>query len=562
MPELKVYVRLLSDWTHGAGHRGEGADVATQRDQAGRVLLRGTHLTGLLREAVGEVLDALTVNAPAAAPIWQAWRQVLCGTATQQGLLVMRTATAATADAVTSVLRPGIRIDPITGTAADDHLRHIERAGATELISRVVLRDRDSLDRDWVWQPVALEAAWLITETALGLVEYVGGNRRRGAGQTHLELQRDRPGRPLGRRLADLAKKPVPPPVPRPRQTPRLIASAEPLSYIVAHVAVVPHQPLTLNAGVRSNVLLSHPYLTGTAVLKWLHWRMRDLAATDEIVRDAVVSGALLAGNGYPTVDGEQCWPAPLTPAATDPYHHWVRHTQPFTVHEPVTTALIPHNRIDPATGRTLTEAGFYAVMALTPHTTFLAEIRIAEQVAERLPPQWWLTLSGDADLGGKPGAAYGRCTMTVTLPDPAPPPPLTPDEGLLHVWLLSDLYLRGLGFAHATVDDLVSALAVQGVGVSTPADPDMWPMGTIRYRRIDSWTANAPRPTLTTLAAGSVVSIPWNGAGTEELAQIAATGLGERRAEGYGRLSLQHPLTRDATRAFRPPAAPVGAVR
>ena len=532
MISREVSITLESDWTHGSGQRGDdNADIAIQRDASGRPLLRGTHLTGLVREALPEVIAMLVKESAKDKAVWKSWLTVLCGNETHAGALSIRTAYA---DIVTPIgLRPGVAINPDTGTAADDQLRLAQRVGTVKLTTSAVLGERSGDGRRLAWSKDQITAAWLLAEAAMGLVEAVGSERHRGAGRAVIAWADKEPK--LTARLQQLKTKPVPPPAATAETRPRVGGTPVSEEWKRFTVGLTLSDPLHANAGVRSNTMLGHPYLPGTALLPWLHQQLRRIDAED-IVRDAVVNGGLLAGNAYPVVESRPTWPAPLGLSSRG---RWVTQSCPHDFVDGAPMLLVPHNTIDPTKGRTKTEAGFYQVVAIADGSILEAEVLLNTDVCRALPEGWETKIDTSGFFGAKSGAAYGGAKVCVSGGVPATPTTPNASDGSLTVWLLSDLLLRSPSFAAAGVFDVVKALQQLGVGVTDPQLGEVH----VQTKRIDSWSGNAPRPTLITLSAGSTLRLRWDGSGAEVLAKVALTGFGERRAEGFGRMAFQHPL-------------------
>jgi CRISPR-associated protein Csx10 len=77
-------------------------------------------------------------------------------------------------------------------------------------------------------------------------------------------------------------------------------------------------------------------------------------------------------------------------------------------------------------------------------------------------------------------------------------------------------------------------------------SNPDKLLHELVRLRRLDTWHVGwgLPRPSLVALRAGSCMVFQAEGAiDTAKLAQLEASGIGERTAEGYGQVRFNHPL-------------------
>ncbi|MBO4161471.1 RAMP superfamily CRISPR-associated protein [Micromonospora antibiotica] len=173
--------------------------------------------------------------------------------------------------------------------------------------------------------------------------------------------------------------------------------------------------------------------------------------------------------------------------------------------------------------------------------------------------------LDGEHAIGRSRKDDYGHVTVEVLKPGTSVLTERTPpartgyggddvDDGQLVVWLLSDLLLSGPAGEQVTDPNAVGAVLSERIGVTlTLPDPgpDEPPRELVTTRRVESWQRrwSMPRPSLTGLAAGSVIRFHMTGTPDEEaLTRIEATGLGERTAEGYGRVALQPRLLDHAT--------------
>ena len=122
------------------------------------------------------------------------------------------------------------------------------------------------------------------------------------------------------------------------------------------------------------------------------------------------------------------------------------------------------------------------------------------------------------------------------------------PVGGELRVWLLSDVLIRNSRLRPSTnPEDFARALS-EKLGVEIALKPNSLSV-LARTRRIDSWQTRwgLPRPSLVGLSAGSCFLFVTTGEiSSEKLAEVEFTGIGERTAEGYGRLCCNDRLLMD----------------
>lgn len=570
-------VEVGSDWSvgSGAGVPG-GVDAVVRRDAHGLPYLTGTGLTGVLAHAArqaGRALDEAGAGGEGAGEGWAGWVGALFGAEGRPALVAVAPAHA-TAH-VRAVNQPGVALDE-TGTAAPDQLRLVERAAPTVLTSQLRLLDRLGDGRRVVWTADQARAATDVLAAAARLVEGVGADRRRGSGQARCELL----GAPITVERLRALHRAGPPGLPAVAPLPVAVVSASATPGVPAElhrlrITFDLTQPLHASAGRRSNVLRSHAYLPGTTVLAWLHRRMLHLFPGVPGLSSAVTTGGLLAGDATVAAeDGSPGLPVPLaflrrklrglqvpvlnrlvtTPAAEEDLEPWVPMREGWVL--PVgggwawdlpTRVVAMHTSLDAATG-TSTIGGLYAMEAIATGTTLVADVHIRAGLLEQLPDDWTAQLAGPSRLGGKARTEYGGVDVRVDEPQLPPREPPTPGPGgELTVWLLSHYLPAGTGHRLGGIADLVAELVARGVGVADAEPPAPGrPVATAtRTRRIDGWHAASriPRNTLVTLQAGSCLRLPWDDSGAGALTEAAVTGLGARRAEGFGRVAFQHPL-------------------
>ncbi len=205
---------FISDW-----HVGDGAGIPGYIDRIARrdpqdqlPYLPAKTLTGIWRDACEQVATGLDGGSIVG---WHEWVEALFGSQPslsqspaaspltsaiqppdqmpQPARLALRPARlledlrkklveSAVLRAALSFIKPGMHIDAHTGQALDDHLRFEEmiRGGAVlEAPLELALEDLDTVQRD-----AALALLW----AGARVVERLGGNRRRGAGECAFQL--------------------------------------------------------------------------------------------------------------------------------------------------------------------------------------------------------------------------------------------------------------------------------------------------------------------------------------------------------------------------------------
>ena len=116
-------------------------------------------------------------------------------------------------------------------------------------------------------------------------------------------------------------------------------------------------------------------------------------------------------------------------------------------------------------------------------------------------------------------------------------------------IWFTSDVLVRSSGLGPGGgFEDLRGAFKRTGVPIELVDIPpgEMRFRAGVRHRRVDSWSAASHQPRATRMAvqAGSVLRIrPLADDAARRLARLALTGVGELRAQGFGRFVVGHPL-------------------
>ena len=572
-PESVLYVDTLSDWHVGSGTRVPGrVNAVVRRDGDGIPYLPGTTLTGVLRDAcltVARALDDAADDGP-----WQRWHRVLfgdqaaaaggragrrLGPATigigparlSPGLRSQVVGDAALA-AETTFVKPGVRIDPQTGRAADDMLRFVEMARAglpLQADVRIHLPTPDGLGAPGaqrgprpaddqvtpMWQAatalLVLGAAWC---------DRIGGDRRRGAGNVALRwADQDPPGWaewlaqtdwiPAQAR-ASLAPSGGAPGIPAitsgPGWSSRAMtgrradatgAGSLSAGEVTLGLRLACLTPVRVPRQVVGNIVLGHDHIPGAVLLAWLSSRWGE-----DVVREAVAVGGILVRHAYPEINGRRGVPAPFSlfrvrrtgdvvnaavetlpsEPARQVRDRW---TLPDLVDGKVVLREQPrveatHNAISRATQRPDSAAGLYAVEVLPAGTRLRANILVGAALAERLTgtfgARWWELLVGHSRMGSRRHGEYGLADVTVEEPGSGglqPPTRPVPEHGRAFcVWAVSDLVVRGPSLRLAADPaDVLGALTTRLDGGGLRLDWASEGSGVTcaaRTRRRDSW--------------------------------------------------------------------------
>lgn len=207
--ELRFRIKLLSDYHLGAGHGlGRVLDSALQRDADGVPVLRGTTISGLLRNALHELA---TTTALQASLTWQKFRarpefaaHPASGRGAKQGDALFGAPWLAKRWRISSARplgleipqatsqkhwrtgglgahpAPHVRVDPATRRAEDRKL--FVREEGTQNLEFVFTIECQEASSD-----MRVEAALFVA--AARMVRYVGANRRRGRGRCIIRLE-------------------------------------------------------------------------------------------------------------------------------------------------------------------------------------------------------------------------------------------------------------------------------------------------------------------------------------------------------------------------------------
>ena len=592
---------LTSDWgvATGAGVAG-GVDAVVERGEDGRPIIRGTVITGIMREQAlnaAHALDGGRRGGP-----WARLATALFGDVTRPRLVAFSDAPVTAEDGGP---RPatheaiGVSIDKETGTAKDNFLRLFERAGSGSGESAVTLL-AEGLDHSPIaWTQGQRDDARLLLALAARLVTAVGSDRSSGDGDCEAALHDGDTelggtwcaDAVRGLRTAGEVRAPAVPEAPRsaPARL-REPAAGAPAMAVSLPLTIRADAPLVSYDVPYSNEVRSLDFLRGTVLLPWVHSRLRRVLPEDDLVRDAVVTGRLRVDDATPVVDGVRGLPVPLVlsrPKAAGVRQEagevWnrLRSAEPQETHSPLRSGYVFYpgagapdgdraislgapalvgrqsTAVSAATGAAI--AGrLFMVRAIPAGVVLQAEVRVSadlyDAVGDRLPE----VLTGPARLGSRRfSGTYGRAACRVGPPRPLPDPADAALGGAadrLTVWCTSDLLLRSTRLGPVDgIERLLRELGGARLDPDHGARPDdpRYAAG-LRYRRVDGWSAadQQPRASRIAIRAGSAISIrPASkvpdamDALRRHLAGLERDGVGLLREQGYGRVVVGHPL-------------------
>ena len=345
-----------------------------------------------------------------------------------------------------------------------------------------------------------------------------------------------------------------------------------------------------------SNEVRSLDFLRGTVLLPWVHRLLgRECGGDtdDTLVRDAVVNGDLLVSDAVAVVDDRVGLPMPLvlsSPKVERRGRGWITAVnrllveEPEEVHKPLRSgyvfpaadgdrecpAAVDEGRklpplagwsgAPPLTGRQSTahdtatgaakDGQLFLVRALPAGLTLRATVTMSPALHERAGARL-AGLAGeplDARIGARRlSGTFGRALCTFSAARPLTP--AKPVGGETTIWFTSDVLVRSSGLGPGGgFEDLRGAFKRAAVPielVDIPPGEKRFRAG-VRHRRVDSWSAASHQPRATRMAvrAGSVLRIrPLADDAARRLARLALTGVGELRAQGFGRFVVGHPL-------------------
>ncbi|MDO5080952.1 RAMP superfamily CRISPR-associated protein [Buchananella hordeovulneris] len=606
--ELSLEIVFTTDWGIGTGlGRAGGVNAALKRDEDGQPFVPASTLTGAIRQQAFVVADALDEatggGEPSGTATRPSWSQFVTGlfgspqharlvTFTSAHLSTLGAEAAAPTDSETMAAPfhdvVSLAIDADTGTAKNNMLRVIERAAPATLTATARLLEEDQAGNQLRWTKEQREAALLVVGLACRLVDTLGGERTGGDGRCRITPSNEE------QLLSQLQQPPAAPTLPQTASwQAHLCATArqdDDLASFTLDIELC--SPLVSFAVPMSNEVPTLDFLRGTALLPWVHTKLRGHCPDNALVANAVVNGELYVSDALPVVDGVRGLPLPLAltrpktsvarggdsstvaftnrlrAAAGDIPQKQVRHGYLFPAVERGAFGTPPqlgqqHISYD-AVSRTAKTGHLYLARSLPAGMRLRATLHLSTRLAAELSQPLEDLLTGTAQLGSRRlTSTYGKVKVNVSALPKSPPQPDASSAAEVTLWFTSDVLVRSGSLGPCGgVEDLLAEFARRGVELKLADSPDTSAV-FVRYRRIDSWSAagQQPRASRVAIQAGSVLRLQLGDEADRDvvlpkLQRLGELGIGELGAQGFGRFVVNHSFLEQGRRELRELAA------
>lgn len=601
---FRLRLKMQSDWHIGSGAGRPGdVDRLVRRDADNLPYVPAKTLTGIWRDGCERAALGLDNGEPGA---WSRWVPFLFGEQAghmqeelhlkapddlelpRPAALSVRSAhfpkdlrqalrkKDAVREAVTFV-KPGVSISERSGRARANYLRFEElaRAGAElEAQGQIDWHECDEAQK---------RAATSLLLAGAKLVERIGGKRRRGVGRCALTVNDDAGFEVT---LDWIAKQNQPPEPPPPdREIPQALLGAQSVGDWRRYCLVITTRtPLIIARHAVGNLIKTTDYIPGTHLLAVITRSLRKVATEVGVnLNGAIINGGLMVTNATIEVDGAPGRPVPFClfqeklseglKGGEKVYNRFCDDTddkpqlkgyrsgyigwtaeRAMPNYRTVPREVETHNVVKDASQRP-DEAvgGVFSYEAIKACTKLRAEMWLKSSLVEKLETArspWLDALNGEHRLGRSKKDDYGLIKLAVERLDSALAANIDKTAHLT-VWLLSDMLLRDERLRPAaSLEQLRKALERElAVTLTLREDGAQKLLPHLsRQNRTDSWHVGwgLPRPSLVGLAAGTCAVFSVSGKLDEiKLAELEREGLGERRAEGFGRVRFNDPLLR-----------------
>jgi len=464
-------------------------------------------------------------------------------------------------------VKPGVKINRQTGFAETNMLRFEEMARlGTVLETSFNLSINENF----------LGCAKSLLIASAKMVESLGGKRRRGAGKCRIDVE----GTNLVEAIKWLKNNKYPTKF-------DYTENAQPLTKINNKIPAndpwlkIPlilklHSPLAVSFRTIGNVVESLNFLPGAYLLPHI---CKGMAKLKFDINEAIQSGNICILPATPELEGIRSLPVPMalfTPKngkgieerntlvnrllsgnSEDQLKQlregYLNPSSPITAFK-VPMLLQTHNVVEDQTQCPTSEVGgVYSYEAISANDEqgkqliLRSEIRIHQSIANQLGDNWWNNLAGKISLGRSKKDDYGNASISFGQCEKIEGGPAISGNEIF-VWVVSDTLLRNdqSNRADPSAEFLATELGRRlGIDIKPRKSESKGILNEfVRVRRLDTWHVGwgLPRPSLIAIQAGSCMVFKFSGnLDPTKLAEIEASGIGERTAEGYGQVKFNH---------------------
>ncbi|NJM47651.1 MAG: hypothetical protein HC860_17030 [Alkalinema sp. RU_4_3] len=598
-------IEMKSDWHIGSGAGRPGSvDRLVQRDTHNLPYIPAKSLIGIWRDGCELVAQGLDGGE---ASDWQQWVIWLFGgqqlpkdethnpEITPRGAkLAVRSAHMPKAlqeafqgnvllQSMVTFVKPGVKINPHTGSALVDHLHFEEMTRSGTVLHADFGLELKSLSV----QEAKIAKALLVAGASM--VERLGAKRRRGAGRCTIAVKEL--GDLKGAIAALLETKGKPPEIPsgKPpeegdRQTEKLdIETQIDTGWWRIELEAETQSPIIIHKRTVGNHQETQDHIPGTyflpPMLKHLSEYLQKPLGNALIHGDIVISNANLVieemrGQAVPFAifepkakSNETKIHQRLGEGVSEPSdgvqlkglrRGFVCLDQTVLYRDNVDSEISVHNTILDKKQRPDAEiGGIYTYESIPAGLRFRFEVRLRDYLITKSavnPLDKFLKSGIPAQIGRTKKDDYGSVRIRQIDSGKIGSENIAEANGDLIVWLQSDMLLRDARLRPTTDPKILGQKLGEQVGVTlTLVDKPKGGLPPIdqlvafaRSSRTESWQTKwgLPRPSLVGLSAGTVLQFKVKGKIDQDIIQsLVVSGLGERTAEGYGQLCFNHQL-------------------
>ena len=481
-------------------------------------------------------------------------------------------------------VKPGVRIDPYSGTAMSDMLRFQEVCRAGAILTGPATIDTANMD------PGDLDTFIAFAFASLRLLERIGGGRRRGLGCCEVQVS-DVKGTKIC--SSDKALKFL---HCQTSKTSKLVQEVPPLShpstdqvsfsdrdngdFVDIPLSVEALSPLLIMDQRLGNVTTCLDHIPGTMFLPIVTRALRKAGVSADKITQMITSGGLSVAPAYGMIGDNRGLPMPMrwhwekeeatqrtrcvknaplkagNDDATQMQHpkggDLVANRKTRSVSHVVRT----HNTVNDAKQKPDEDVGgVYTYEAICAGEKLASVVRLPKSLEDDKICKFREKIAGTARIGAVTGRGYGNVRLNADEAIKVYAKPTPCKKAVL--WLISDFCLPSALDSRylltptepASVQDQIASALQKTMGCEVKVTHS-W----MRTRRHDSWHRQwgLPRSSLTLVRAGSVVFIERTDCGeftSEELQSLERFGAGERIAEGFGQIRVNaSEVTADCT--------------